>query len=780
MKYICIISIAVISCLSAAFSVEVKVTPLLLNFYKIENNGGALAALADHGCARVSFDGGASWKASRPFVRGVVVKMDFLKDSVIALNSLGDVSISFDKGKSWQARSLVQDTILDAISSPGGYYLRSGKALYRFSNSFDLTAQISLNSDYVLTNKTAFGGFYQKSMALFKGDLIVSIDSGAYARLTPDLNPKDTFSLSNLGVYNDSTKFFNNAGVVCDTSKIYFLVDLNMNRVHYAWTNTAIITTEDFKSIKEYTELKYQQSIYSDKNGMHLFDVNNALFYYKDDGNKYTDNLNFANFYKDFTVRDDRIFIVGSKNLIRSISLKDSSFTEISDATYANPIVEPTVINDSAFFLHKYSTAKDCYTLGLMKTQNDGLTFEPTIVRDEINQGYVYINDIYFKYHDSEKKQLHFICPAMTEFSYDIVADYEGKRFTFNQLNDLKLFNNFFPPYYANAFLPPELKKLGDNFVISLGVDKTKKKYTKLALLDSSFNKIRDIVALDAAVDYYYAVDTLTYFVHCANMKDSTSEVRYTTDAGDSWTTIAKYDPYYEEIFVKDVTSKGKTYIMLAHRNIIDNKEEIDIIDVDARYKLKFEEWSKADDPTYKPSEIRFLSDENFVYVTRGDKLYAYPDLLNKSGMRFRTFPNGGRVVGPITQYGKRFIATYEDDYNAPNLCILEPIVPLSASDEAQVERANYLYCFPAFPNPAKDEVRSLIYWDTSLDIEKDDISVYSIYGKVAGREDITIEKTAPYSGYLVWNCSRYEPGAYFIVIKHGDAQWAIKIMIND
>ncbi|MGE5480655.1 MAG: WD40/YVTN/BNR-like repeat-containing protein [Chloroflexota bacterium] len=100
--------------------------------------------------------------------------------------------------------------------------------------------------------------------------------------------------------------------------------------------------------------------------------------------------------------------------------------------------------------------------------------------------------------------------------------------------------------------------------------------------------------------------------------------------------------------------------------------------------------------------------------------------------------------------------------------------------DEAETEGNNFLRIYYPRPIPAKQTVRAFMQWDISLDIEKDDISVYNLFGKVAGREDITIQKTAPYSGYLVWDCSRYEPGVYFIVVRHGDATRMIKVIVND
>ncbi|ROL62554.1 hypothetical protein D9V86_00060, partial [Bacteroidetes/Chlorobi group bacterium ChocPot_Mid] len=84
-------------------------------------------------------------------------------------------------------------------------------------------------------------------------------------------------------------------------------------------------------------------------------------------------------------------------------------------------------------------------------------------------------------------------------------------------------------------------------------------------------------------------------------------------------------------------------------------------------------------------------------------------------------------------------------------------------------ETNNYLYCYPPYPVPATNTVRSLIYWDTSLDIENDDIAVYDIFGnKVAGKDKITIDKQNAYSGLLSWDCSNVPDGIYLIRLIHG------------
>ncbi len=80
----------------------------------------------------------------------------------------------------------------------------------------------------------------------------------------------------------------------------------------------------------------------------------------------------------------------------------------------------------------------------------------------------------------------------------------------------------------------------------------------------------------------------------------------------------------------------------------------------------------------------------------------------------------------------------------------------------------------------ATKEVRSLIYWNMSSDIEQDEIGVYNIYGaKISDRSKISFDQLNLYSGYLIWNCSGIEAGVYLIIIKHGTETRTIKVMVN-
>ncbi len=104
----------------------------------------------------------------------------------------------------------------------------------------------------------------------------------------------------------------------------------------------------------------------------------------------------------------------------------------------------------------------------------------------------------------------------------------------------------------------------------------------------------------------------------------------------------------------------------------------------------------------------------------------------------------------------------------------------ITGVEENLICKQNYLYTFPPFPNPATKEVKSLVYWNMSTDIETDEIGIYNIYGaEVSDRSKISFDKLSSYNGYLIWNCAGIETGVYLIVIKHGTESRTIKVMVN-
>ncbi len=96
------------------------------------------------------------------------------------------------------------------------------------------------------------------------------------------------------------------------------------------------------------------------------------------------------------------------------------------------------------------------------------------------------------------------------------------------------------------------------------------------------------------------------------------------------------------------------------------------------------------------------------------------------------------------------------------------------------LELGNYLYVYPPFPLPASDEIRVKLFWDTSLEMAPDNISIYNIFGeKIPADNQIRIDKLNMYSGYLKWDCTSAPNGIYLIRIKHGTRTRLVKVIVS-
>jgi photosystem II stability/assembly factor-like uncharacterized protein len=105
----------------------------------------------------------------------------------------------------------------------------------------------------------------------------------------------------------------------------------------------------------------------------------------------------------------------------------------------------------------------------------------------------------------------------------------------------------------------------------------------------------------------------------------------------------------------------------------------------------------------------------------------------------------------------------------------------LSDIDEPKTEAQNYLYAFPAYPVPSNSGfVKALIYWDTTLDIDKAKITITNVTGELINtNHKLSIEKNNNFNGNLIWDCRNMLSGAYFIKIEHGSASVTLKVMVD-
>jgi len=184
--------------------------------------------------------------------------------------------------------------------------------------------------------------------------------------------------------------------------------------------------------------------------------------------------------------------------------------------------------------------------------------------------------------------------------------------------------------------------------------------------------------------------------------------------------------------------------------------------------------WSEINDSLTKKNILSIVAFNNFIFAGTDDGIF----LTTNFGTNWKDIS-----LGLPTYYIIKILLHQNYIYVATNMGVFK--APLSdfgitEVEDTKIEELNYLKCYPPYPNPTANIVRSLIYWDTSIDIENDDIAVYDIFGnKVAGKEKITIDKQNTYSGLLTWDCSNVPDGIYLIRVIHGTESRTMKVIVS-
>jgi len=110
----------------------------------------------------------------------------------------------------------------------------------------------------------------------------------------------------------------------------------------------------------------------------------------------------------------------------------------------------------------------------------------------------------------------------------------------------------------------------------------------------------------------------------------------------------------------------------------------------------------------------------------------------------------------------------------------LEDIITDVREENAKLEHCTaYLQYTNTYPIPASDIVRSTVYWNSVYNIMDAQIDIYNMYGIKQNNPEISIEKQADYKANIVWNCSGYSSGVYFIRVTLGGETMAVPVLIN-
>lgn len=168
---------------------------------------------------------------------------------------------------------------------------------------------------------------------------------------------------------------------------------------------------------------------------------------------------------------------------------------------------------------------------------------------------------------------------------------------------------------------------------------------------------------------------------------------------------------------------------------------------------------------------IDSISNTNLNVFSReisNSKIVVPPDSTIKIKLNFAP-EQTGEYFDSIRVYSKSGIFT----------SFISGIAYDSVSNVNELETINYLYCYPPYPQPAKNIVNILIYWNFVFELNDSNVSIYNVAGnQIFTKGKISLEYLNNYSGLIKWNCSDIEPGIYIIIIKHGDKSFTTKTVV--
>lgn len=747
-----------------AKSENFEISPLNINFVGIEAKGDTVITYGDFGSMLISYDYGNTWVQTGIFKNHLIVKIFWYDEYAIAINEKGEIAKSSDKFISWEKIKDINEHIYAIISSEKGYLVRTPAKIILYDNDFNFVNEDVLNSP-VLRDNYKFQ--YRRSLAYFKGAYYISIDSAAILRYDENLTFIDKLSLPEL------------FGVSSNPS---YEIDI-INDTFIIRTGSSIIETRDFYDFSTLYNIKYF--------GFYRF-VNDSLFYityfhpqmsdyyerglnlYKvvgtDSTEKLTGKPNFSELMtrfvpKDFIINKEKLIVVGDDKMIITMNISDTIST-IKSYFFSNTIPDRT--NDSTLLFYTEG-AYGQYFSPIYKTTDFGITFQP-VYKSAYNSKNKF-NRTNYKYYDKISRQLSlFVRDRDNDLIKGvIVLDDNAKEV--KVIEDVNFVPGFFSREVSNI-------QVNDDYFIYASNSFYLKAYTNLIFINKNHEYENYYHDTDFFIRYLHCKDTTNYLLNVFNFLNSSFEIKYTTNKGNSWTINKKYDTSYQLLQQREFTNNGKNFAFFVYLHKLDSTIIIDVLDTETHGVETI--LYKNIKPNFNQHSFALDYDGENFFIALDDTLFQTTDIFNKSNWQFYIFPNNGRVYQNLKKINNKFVAVYEDNQRNMGMYWLKPLVEPTGVLEQYAGKRNYLYAYPAYPMPANNEVRSLIYWDKDIDIDGGAIAVYDINGlKVAGKEKIRIDRLTEYNGYLIWDCSENNAGVYLINIRHGTENLSIKAIVT-
>jgi len=102
-----------------------------------------------------------------------------------------------------------------------------------------------------------------------------------------------------------------------------------------------------------------------------------------------------------------------------------------------------------------------------------------------------------------------------------------------------------------------------------------------------------------------------------------------------------------------------------------------------------------------------------------------------------------------------------------------------TTSVKEEIEKSNYFFASPPQPHPAKEYVRTTLFWDQGVDISLASIKIYNFLGiDITNSRELTILPIKSYSNEIIWDCSKVSSGLYFINLNYGSFSRSVPTLV--
>jgi len=770
------------ACLSAIYSQERQLSfdNQDMNFKGCVIVNKKIICYGNYGSIFTSEDNGTTWKKQQVAdLRDEIIKLYYNVSKLIGITKNGKSLESDDNGLTWKVEKIATINDIQAIASDSNYiYIREFQSLKVFDYQFNQIATISDTLINVSTKEfpyylisfrehLLFNSFIGKDIiSINKSDLLKGKDSlierfinDSVSYVSQIQSKKDELLI----VYGSNKyKIFNEAVIANENlNKKAMLLDfVNLHTLANFENNIFSLTplsTNSLSDMGAYSGLKLKklnsESSKFENVGSSLYIASSLYSSFYSEGGTFNDLVRYD---------DTTLYIVGDYKSILKSTNNGVNWKFIS--------TKSKILTYSLFKGEKeYHFSK---TAENFNSYNDGITYvsnkNDSLLRKELSTYNV----------DKLPKKTSVNIDTNGNLVVLMPSDYEClvmKSWDFGNSKTISINKKLFIDKNRQYSDEAILSKLDTNYFITQAINTGKQIYTNLYTLDTGMNVVSHKVNEGKKVDFinYSSINDL-FVIQSYVLKDGKRIVFSTsTDSGNSFDNLLNVKQEYDKIYPYFIDKVKDSLLIVINRRVDSvNIENLVLLYVLSANKL---------DTLYKeisPTFARYMLNFNSKLFVVGVDFFLESNNRNnlfdwKRENAYNTYWDN------ITESDKDYYHVYYSSTKYPGGFYKVRLNNLTSINSEINAEKSYLYFEKPYPIPANNSVKTMIYWNSSFNIEEAELGLYDIFGAKIIATNLSIQKINPFNGNLIVDCSNLSSGIYFAKVNLGIESISIPIVIS-